>query len=65
MTNWVDKLDARVARSIIGRYFQLEYSGHRRERKGTSFTTELRAGVTVFFAMVKIEDIQKVYSNMI
>jgi len=54
MTNWVDKLDARVARSIIGRYFQLEYSGHRRERKGTRFTTELRAGVTVFFAMVNI-----------
>ncbi|KAG1151977.1 hypothetical protein G6F37_002298 [Rhizopus arrhizus] len=54
MTNWVDKLDARVARSIIGRYFQLEYSGHRRERKGTRFTTELRAGVTVFFAMAYI-----------
>lgn len=52
MTNWVDKVNDRVARSRIGKYFQLENSGHRRERKGTKFMTEVRAGVTVFFAMV-------------
>lgn len=52
MTNWVEKINDRVARSVVGKYFQLEYSGHRRERKGTRFFTELRAGVTIFFAMV-------------
>ncbi|KAG1450078.1 hypothetical protein G6F56_008455 [Rhizopus delemar] len=54
MTNWVDKVNDRVARSRIGKYFQLENSGHRRERKGTKFMTEVRAGVTVFFAMAYI-----------
>jgi AGZA family xanthine/uracil permease-like MFS transporter len=51
MTSRVEKLNDRVARSYFGRYFQLENSGHRRERVGTTFTTELRAGVTIFFAM--------------
>jgi AGZA family xanthine/uracil permease-like MFS transporter len=50
--SWIDRLNDGVARSFIGRYFQLEHSGHRRERKGTKFTTELRAGFTTFFAMV-------------
>ncbi|CAO3696047.1 hypothetical protein G6F70_006295 [Rhizopus microsporus] len=54
MTNWVEKINDRVARSVVGKYFQLEYSGHRRERKGTRFFTELRAGVTIFFAMAYI-----------
>ncbi|CAM0140792.1 hypothetical protein VKS41_008066 [Umbelopsis sp. WA50703] len=54
MTAWLDKLNARVAQSAFGRYFQLEGSGHRRERKGTLFTTEIRAGLTTFFAMAYI-----------
>lgn len=54
MTNWVDKINDRVARSVVGKYFQLENSGHRRERKGTKFMTEMRAGITVFFAMASI-----------
>jgi AGZA family xanthine/uracil permease-like MFS transporter len=54
MGAWVDKVNDAVARSKVGRFFQLEYSGHRRERKGTKFITELRAGLTIFFAMVMI-----------
>jgi AGZA family xanthine/uracil permease-like MFS transporter len=46
MTAWVDKLNDRVAVSAFGRYFQLEGSGHKRERKGTRFSTEVRAGLT-------------------
>jgi hypothetical protein len=46
MTAWVDKLNDKVAASRFGRYFQLEGSGHRRERKGTRFSTEIRAGLT-------------------
>jgi xanthine/uracil/vitamin C permease (AzgA family) len=52
MGGWVDKLNDTVAHSKVGRYFQLDHSGHRRERKGTKFCTELRAGLTIFFAMV-------------
>lgn len=51
--SWVDRLNDYVAHSRAGKYFQLENSGHRRERKGTKFSTELRAGLTIFFAMVK------------
>lgn len=49
---WVDRLNDSVAHSRVGKYFQLENSGHRKERKGTKFSTELRAGLTIFFAMV-------------
>jgi AGZA family xanthine/uracil permease-like MFS transporter len=45
-------LDDRVSRSFIGKHFQLEGSGARRERTGTRFSTEIRAGLTTFFAMV-------------
>lgn len=50
--SWVDRLNDAVAHSRIGKYFQLENSGHKRERKGTKFSTEIRAGLTIFFAMV-------------
>lgn len=43
-----------MAKSLVGRHFRLEYSGHRRERKGTRFLTELRAGTSTFFAMAYI-----------
>ncbi|KAI8887960.1 hypothetical protein K501DRAFT_283059 [Backusella circina FSU 941] len=51
---WVDRVNDYVAHSMVGKYFQLEGSGHRRERKGTKFMTELRAGMTTFFAMAYI-----------
>jgi len=54
MTAWIDKLNEKVAASRFGRYFQLEGSGHKRERKGTRFSTEIRAGLTTFFAMAYI-----------
>ncbi|KAI9317270.1 permease family-domain-containing protein [Dichotomocladium elegans] len=49
-----DKVNNAVAGSRVGRYFQLEGSGAYRERKGTRFMTEIRAGVTTFFAMAYI-----------
>ncbi|KAI8138942.1 permease family-domain-containing protein [Fennellomyces sp. T-0311] len=51
---WADKINDYVAQSRAGRYFQLEGSGARRERKNTRFLTELRAGATTFFAMAYI-----------
>ncbi|KAI9026469.1 permease family-domain-containing protein [Phycomyces nitens] len=51
---WTDRINNAVAHSFFGRYFQLEGSGARRERKGTRFLTEIRAGFTVFFAMAYI-----------
>ena len=50
---WTDTVNDYVARSRVGKHFQLEHSGARRERKGTKFLTEIRAGLTTFFAMVK------------
>ncbi|KAI8333991.1 permease family-domain-containing protein [Chlamydoabsidia padenii] len=47
-------INDRIARSFIGKHFQLEGSGARRERIGTRFTTEIRAGLTTFFAMAYI-----------
>lgn len=43
-----------VARSVVGRRFRLEFSGHRYERKGSRFLTEVRAGLATFFAMAYI-----------
>ena len=43
-----------VAKSVIGRRFRLEFSGHRLERKGSRFLTEIRAGLATFFAMAYI-----------
>ncbi|CAG9946529.1 unnamed protein product [Clonostachys rosea f. rosea IK726] len=51
---WVENTNAAVARSFVGRYFQLDGSGHRRERKGSYFFTEIRAGLATFFAMAYI-----------
>ncbi|GAA5817496.1 hypothetical protein MFLAVUS_011044 [Mucor flavus] len=51
---WSDKINDYVAHSKAGKYFQLEHSGARRERKGTKFLTEIRAGLTTFFAMAYI-----------
>ncbi|KAI0384600.1 permease family-domain-containing protein [Hypomontagnella monticulosa] len=51
---WVHDFNTKVAKSPVGRWFQLEGSGHPRERKGSHFFTELRAGVAAFFAMAYI-----------
>ncbi|PQE12013.1 MFS transporter AGZA family xanthine uracil permease protein [Rutstroemia sp. NJR-2017a BVV2] len=51
---WVEKTNMAVAKSAIGRRFRLEFSGHRYERKGSRFLTEVRAGLATFFAMAYI-----------
>ncbi|KZZ90010.1 Xanthine/uracil/vitamin C permease [Ascosphaera apis ARSEF 7405] len=51
---WCDKLNDSVAKSFVGKRFRLEGSGHRYERKGSKFLTEVRAGLTTFFAMAYI-----------
>ncbi|KAF9365853.1 hypothetical protein BGX34_007941 [Mortierella sp. NVP85] len=48
------KVNKNVAESAVGRYFRLEGSGARRERVGSRFTTELRAGLTTFVTMAYI-----------
>ena len=55
---WAEKVNDYVAHSRAGRYFQLEGSGARRERKNTRFLTEIRAGFTTFFAMVRKRELE-------
>ncbi|CCA67173.1 probable Purine Transporter AzgA [Serendipita indica DSM 11827] len=43
-----------IARSVVGRWFKLDGSGVKGERKGSRFWTEVRAGITTFSAMVYI-----------
>ncbi|KAJ2454357.1 hypothetical protein EV183_001603 [Coemansia sp. RSA 2336] len=52
--SWIDKLNAAVARTAVGRWFRLEGSGARVERAGSKFSVELRAGLTIFVAMAYI-----------
>ncbi|KZV60374.1 hypothetical protein PENSPDRAFT_659606 [Peniophora sp. CONT] len=54
MITLADKINAHVADSIVGRWFQLEGSGAVREREGSRFLTELRAGLTTWAAMAYI-----------
>lgn len=42
---WIDRTNRRVANSPFGRYFRLEHSGSKKERKGSRFFTEIRAGL--------------------
>ncbi|KAJ6184840.1 hypothetical protein N7519_006141 [Penicillium mononematosum] len=51
---WVHDTNLRVARSPVGKWFRLEGSGHPKERKGSYFFTEIRAGLATFFAMAYI-----------
>ncbi|GAP91354.1 putative purine transporter [Rosellinia necatrix] len=48
------KINERVARSAVGRWFKLDGCGHPKERKGSFFLTEIRAGIAAFFAMAYI-----------
>ncbi|KAJ3726859.1 permease family-domain-containing protein [Lentinula raphanica] len=54
MVNFVDRLNAQVAFSPVGRWFKLEGSGHPKERVGSRFVTEIRAGLTTWAAMAYI-----------
>jgi len=49
-----ERLNDRVARSVVGRWFRLEGCGHPLERKGSRFTTEMRAGSVIGAAMLYI-----------
>ncbi|KAG0043458.1 hypothetical protein BGZ83_011388 [Gryganskiella cystojenkinii] len=49
-----DRINDSVADSFVGRHFRLEGSGARRERVGSKFTTEVRAGLTTFVTMAYI-----------
>ncbi|ROT37519.1 hypothetical protein SODALDRAFT_334630 [Sodiomyces alkalinus F11] len=51
---WAEKINRKVATTFLGRWFKLEGSGHPRERKGSYFLTEIRAGIITFFAMAYI-----------
>ncbi|TFK66066.1 xanthine/uracil permease [Pluteus cervinus] len=48
------KVNESVAKSPVGRWFALEGSGARKERTGSKFTTEIRAGLTTWAAMAYI-----------
>ncbi|EJD00393.1 uncharacterized protein FOMMEDRAFT_22208 [Fomitiporia mediterranea MF3/22] len=54
MVSFVDRFNARVAASAFGRWFRLEGSGHPRQRVGSRFFTEIRAGITTWAAMAYI-----------
>ncbi|KAF7291523.1 Purine transporter [Mycena kentingensis (nom. inval.)] len=54
MVHFLDLLNAHVADSVVGRWFRLEGSGHPKEREGSRFTTEIRAGITTWAAMAYI-----------
>ncbi|KAG0002944.1 hypothetical protein BGZ79_002003 [Entomortierella chlamydospora] len=51
---FLNRLNRKVADSVVGRHFRLEGSGARRERAGSLFTTEVRAGITTFVTMAYI-----------
>ncbi|KAJ7119574.1 permease family-domain-containing protein [Mycena epipterygia] len=54
MVHSIDLLNAHVADSFVGRWFRLEGSGHAKERVGSRFSTELRAGLTTWASMAYI-----------
>ncbi|KAJ7190167.1 permease family-domain-containing protein [Mycena pura] len=54
MVHAIDLLNARVADSAVGRWFRLDGCGHPKERIGSRFTTEIRAGLTTWAAMAYI-----------
>ncbi|TFK21710.1 purine transporter [Coprinopsis marcescibilis] len=50
----VTKINDVVAKSAVGRWFKLEGSGAKKERVGSRFMTEIRAGITTWAAMAYI-----------
>lgn len=61
VAEWSSKINNAVARSIVGKRFRLEGSGHRRARVGSRFLTEIRAGLATFFAMAYIISVSNGY----
>lgn len=51
---WIANTNRKIAETAVGRWFKLEGSGAPRERKGSYFFTEVRAGLACFFAMAYI-----------
>ncbi|RPA87293.1 hypothetical protein BJ508DRAFT_410803 [Ascobolus immersus RN42] len=51
---WVERTNQKIGESVVGRWFRMDFSGHPRERKGSRFFTEIRAGLATFFAMAYI-----------
>ncbi|KAH6628751.1 hypothetical protein F5144DRAFT_323951 [Chaetomium tenue] len=51
---WIENTNRRIATGPVGRWFKLDGCGHPKERKGSYFFTELRAGLATFFAMAYI-----------
>ncbi|KAJ7251787.1 permease family-domain-containing protein [Mycena haematopus] len=54
MVHALDLLNAHIADSFVGRWFRLEGCGLPKERIGSRFTTEIRAGLTTWVAMAYI-----------
>lgn len=54
MVKSIERFNDGVANSFVGRWFKLEGSGAHKERPGSRFTTEIRAGLTTWAAMVYI-----------
>ncbi|KAI0681968.1 permease family-domain-containing protein [Cytidiella melzeri] len=54
MVKLIHRVNAAVADSFAGRWFRLEGSGHPKERVGSRFLTEIRAGLTTWAAMAYI-----------
>ncbi|KAJ1965631.1 hypothetical protein GGI12_000627 [Dipsacomyces acuminosporus] len=48
---FIDRMDQKVAKSIVGRWFKLEGSSAKRPRKDSKFSTELRGGLATFVTM--------------
>ncbi|KAF2793886.1 xanthine/uracil permease family protein-like protein [Melanomma pulvis-pyrius CBS 109.77] len=54
MSGFIHNTNLKIAKTAVGKYFRLDGSGHRKERKGSYFFTEIRAGLATFFAMAYI-----------
>ncbi|KAF9471479.1 xanthine/uracil permease [Pholiota conissans] len=52
--SFITKVNDKVAKTAFGKWFKLEGSGAKRERKGARFFTEIRAGLTTWAAMAYI-----------
>ncbi|TAQ85784.1 hypothetical protein B7494_g5891 [Chlorociboria aeruginascens] len=50
----LQSLDIKVSKSTFGRVFRLDGSGHEKQRRGSRFLNEIRAGMTTFFTMAYI-----------
>ncbi|KAF9039131.1 xanthine/uracil permease [Panaeolus papilionaceus] len=54
MVAFLENVNNAVARSVVGKWFALEGSGAKKERVGSRFFTEIRAGLTTWAAMAYI-----------